>query len=266
MTNTYKPEPPIIIAEMEPLTLTADTIHIHSFSRSGGKNPRQVWASITLGEIFTINDWEFEWSHYENSKVKDGLEQNNALCDARFLMVPGCYRNEKNPPKLFSGIMVEAIFHAIMEENEPFCEFVKGDAKAFLTEAFRPNEWQGQTLNLPVNRINLNTFECHNRNIYTVHIRIGEEIIFWSLPVRIGEPCRIADDGKRIQSPILRSLIEDCLNSPQVISHAKGTVAQSAEDNFRSSDWSSVTFSTCVPGVPIPNFEEHILPPPVYFT
>ena len=163
----------------ERIWVKIDGLQLHHLA-SGGPD-RAVWASLKLKPAFNINGiliascpneaWQFT-SNFGNA-------------DARLIDVPGLHE-KPTKGELLRDVLYKAVHDACLDRAEVLRPFIKngwpGDELTF--GFFKPEDWQGKSLMIPVDFIRLQNFQSVVKTGgITADIQIGHHLIFFGLRV-----------------------------------------------------------------------------------
>lgn len=161
---------------MERIWLKVERIQLCDFHR--GKEPGTAWASVRMGEkSFVIRGYYF-------TLEKDGhLTQNNAMSRMRFFDVPLLHHGKRQPKMLLEHILAKAIHDFCLhgERGEELKAFIEGKTEMKEFPFFKPAEWGGKSLRIPVDFVALRSMASSMLSDGSVYanIQLGEHLIFW---------------------------------------------------------------------------------------
>lgn len=108
---------------------------------------------------------------------------NLGNADARLVDVPGLHE-KPTKEKLLREVLNKAVHDSCLDRSEVLRPFIKngwpGDELTF--GFFKPEDWQGKSLGIPVEFIRLKNFQLAQKTgVVTADIEIGHHLIFWGV-------------------------------------------------------------------------------------
>jgi len=193
-----------------------DGLQLHHLVPGGPD--RAAWASLKLGSAFNINGImisskpEEEWQ----------FTSNPGNADARLLDVPGLHE-KLTKGELLRDVLYKAVHDLCLDRSEVLRPFIKngwpGDELTF--GFFKPKDWQGKSLMIPVDFISLQDFQLVEKTgVVTADIEVGHHLVFWHVkiydPEQVWDPlaCGFSDapfGEERIQHEEIARLINGML-------------------------------------------------------
>jgi len=162
---------------MERIWLKVEGIQLCDFQRDTKKNA--AWATVKMGEkSFVIRAYFFELE-------KDGriMAQNNAMSRMRFFDVPILHEGKRKPALLLDEFLGKAIHDLYLagEKREELTAFLEGKTELKEFPLFKPAEWGGRSLRIPVDFVALRSMASSMLSDGSVYanIQLGEHLIFW---------------------------------------------------------------------------------------
>ena len=162
---------------MERIWLKVEGIQLCDFQRDTKKNA--AWATVKMGEkSFVIRAYFFELE-------KDGriMAQNNAMSRMRFFDVPILHEGKRKPALLLDEFLGKAIHDLYLhgEKGEELKAFLEGKTELKEFPLFKPAEWGGRSLRIPVDFVALRSMASSMLSDGSVYanIQLGEHLIFW---------------------------------------------------------------------------------------
>ncbi|MBU0546911.1 hypothetical protein KKA72_02205 [Patescibacteria group bacterium] len=187
---------------------------IYPFKSEKKDNENRISASVRIGDAFDINGVNIGIKKNDNQ-----FFQNWSEADARLLDVPALHRKLKKGNSLLHDVLARAIFlFCTGEGNESIRKFIIENAEQPALPFFKPEEWKGLSLRIPVEFIKSRHFFYLWTNKVFVDIQIGHHLIFWNVRIYDGKKINLSND--RILDPTLRNIIENILKKKEV----KGTI------------------------------------------
>jgi hypothetical protein len=201
-----------IWVKVEGIQIIGPFSRLYPFGPKEEGDENTISASIRIGKnAFKIN--------YINIGIRgrDGkMFQNWSGADARLLDVP-LHHIGKPGPK--SKLLYEVLFRAshlfyTEDGKKKLLEFVMKNREEPTFPFFRPEEWKGLSLRIPVEFVTLRNFALLGIKEIFADIRIGHHLIFWKVKIYDGNKIKLSDE--RILDPKLRSIIENLLKKKEV--------------------------------------------------
>jgi len=200
------------------------------------KRESAAWASLKLGSAFNINGLII--TKKQNGTV--WFSQGFGNADARFIDVP-ILHEKPTKGELLLDVLAKAIHDFCLQRAEVLRPFIEnGKPKDMLTfGSFKPEDWQGKSLMIPVDFIRLQNFQSVEKSgRVTADIQIGHHLIFWH--VKISDPIQLWDPlaavfsdapfgEERIQHTAIHRLIKLMVI---MVPDVKKTISAVAEGNI----------------------------------
>ena len=162
---------------MKRIWLKVEGFQLYNFSRSRGTDIA-AWADIQMGqESFAVKNYFFRLE-------KDGqITQNPAMADMRFLDIPLLHHDRKKPKMLLEDVLGKAIYDLYLagEKSGELKALLEGKTELTEFPFFKPAEWQGKSLRIPVDFVALRGLSATRSADGWVYadIIVGEHLIFW---------------------------------------------------------------------------------------
>ncbi len=161
---------------MERIWLKVEGFQLCEFCR--GKDKGSAWATVKMGEkSFVIRGYLF------NLEKNGDITQNNATGRMSFFDVPCLHNGKRKPVLLLNHILSKAIHDLYLhgEKGEQLKAFLEGKTELKEFPFFKPPEWGGRSLRIPVDFVALRSMASgllSNGSVYA-NIQLGEHLIFW---------------------------------------------------------------------------------------
>jgi hypothetical protein len=158
-------------------------LQLHSLApgRQDSGEDKIAWASLKLGSAFNIDGILITSGVLDAPEFSIGWGNANArLMDVQAL--------HEKPAKgnLLYEVIAKAVHDFCLQRAEILHPFIKKaiEGERLTLGFFKPPDWQGKSLRIPVDFIRIRSFQRVNYgNIVTADIQIGHHLIFWSVKI-----------------------------------------------------------------------------------
>ncbi len=163
---------------MEKIWLKVEEVRLHSLhpTKSTDEEEKTIWASLRLDSALNINGIQI--NSKTNRKKDSWFSQNWALATARLLDVPALHKEDIRTP-LLHDVLARAIYlFCHQKDGDKIRAFIENGGEEPQLPPFKPEDWKGLSLYVPVAFIKLRHFQCQTtQGPVRVEVQIVHQLI-----------------------------------------------------------------------------------------